>query len=418
MDKIRQTLLTYFPAISGNDPKQNLLEIYKRMKTILGSILYDEYLEELRVYLLEHKYKQDVIPFWQFYRKLFNDDDERIRQINYHPERYQDVYEYMYNILYVIEDALGIVETQYLYDFDVDLIPKHNVPRNVDYQYLYPDPMRIVVHPQQKQKPLKKHKKQQSINKILSSAKYQQQSKQKTTSSQIISAIPTTDVQDQYKNIRGFIYNHKLLDLISSRCLKDNEKIRIIDAYQKKDRYVDKWTSSSSKNFDYFMVLYVDDNPVSQIRYEFLEQNYRELIISSDTKEQFRQRHYNTILRIATVLLAPTMMMADGYINEISSQAQNPLSVYTLLKLGFDYNRSYVVHDFDPQYTPSQIQNQTKQQQQQRKTQQKQLLQYLLQLSNEYDEFEIPMVLRRPHFEKSSKLAMIALNRICKQKQI
>jgi hypothetical protein len=219
-------------------------------------------------------------------------------------------------------------------------------------------------------------------------------------------------VTSPLQKVGALFYNKSLIDTMNENCLAPNEKIVLYDATQERNKYVKK---SDSGGHDYYIVMNVDGHPVSQIQYSFANDNFRNMTISSETKTDYRKKHYNTILRVATVLLAPTMKIEDEEpIEKIYSRAQNPVSVYSLMKLGFDYeNYTLEEQQLDVSfYSPSFQQHQTQEQKKQRLQQQKQLLQYLKQLKQGDDNFEIYMVLRNENFNHAKTLALLTLQRL------
>ena len=139
---------------------------------------------------------------------------------------------------------------------------------------------------------------------------------------------------------------------------------------------------------------------------------FDDVIIQSDTEQQYRRLHYNTILRSVIVLLMPGMTIQKRRIEKVYSAAQNYLSVYSLAKLGF------IVEEFEgffqgfnlSFYSPYQEKNQ-----QQRLVKQKQLKQYVRsKYQNQQEDFhEVTMVLFKKDYGKASTLAKNMLNRLC-----
>lgn len=239
----------------------------------------------------------------------------------------------------------------------------------------------------------------------------QKQQQKQVKKRRILSSSQRQSLSQKQKKLGDLIYSQALVDAINTNCLQSNEQIVLYDANQSKNMYVKK---SDSGGEDYYIVMTVNNKPVSQIQYSFDENNYTEMTISSDTEKSHRKRHYNTILRVATILLAPTMKMYNEPIEKIYSRAQNPLSVYSLFKLGFNYE-NYILENQELDtswYTPSIQQQQTQQQKKQRIQEQKELLQYLTQLKQGDDNFEIYMVLRKKNFKTAVKLAKITLQRL------
>lgn len=252
----------------------------------------------------------------------------------------------------------------------------------------------------------------QNIPRLVS--KLQQQPKLKTSQ-------PLQKVGQHFESIGNLVFDKRLLDRISKKCLLNkNEAIIILDHSHPQRRYVDSGNSIGEE--DYFLIYNVDGKPVSQIQYGFhySKDGAATLEISSETKRSHREKHYNTILRAITILLAPTMMVHGKPIVQIISTTQNPLSTYSLLKLGFLYKDSQHVVDanqkpFDVSwYSPSfNKKQQTLSQKQKRIQQQQKLFSYIDNIWEwDPDYFEIYMYLSEDMYPRAVQLAKNTLYRL------
>lgn len=207
--------------------------------------------------------------------------------------------------------------------------------------------------------------------------------------------------------IELFSYDEKLLQKINDRCMPPKHHIRIVHAYFTQQKYVD---ASNLSDNDYFIILYKDRIPVSQIRYSFDKREQHEMTISSDTHLKYQNQKYNTLLRAVTVLLFPSLHYKKKPIHRIVSHAQNPLSVYSLLKLGFEVGNVYSyyydednqqrVHEFSVD-RPTTLQ------------QEKHMKQYLIKIFDNNIDLQVNMVLRSSNSKQAIKLAIDAINRVC-----
>ena len=206
-------------------------------------------------------------------------------------------------------------------------------------------------------------------------------------------------------------YDKKLLQEINQKCLPPDQEITI--EYQGHFYFED----DEPHEEDIFHVYLKKNNKnVSQIELMFKKAEdhdlFDDVIIQSDTEQQYRCLHYNTILRSVIVLLMPGMTIQKRRIEKVYSAAQNYLSVYSLAKLGF------IVEEFEgffqgfnlSFYSPYQEKNQ-----QQRLVKQKQLKQYVRsKYQNQQEDFhEVTMVLFKKDYGKASTLAKTILNRLC-----
>lgn len=212
----------------------------------------------------------------------------------------------------------------------------------------------------------------------------------------------------QQHDVPHLEFDQNLLREINDQCLPSDEKITI---EYSEHTYTQGDNPSDEEIF--FIYLKKNNHVVSQIELMFTEDDYSELhdamIISSETKPQYIQRHYNTILRCVLVLLLPRMKIEGCKIKQVVSNAQNYLSVYSLAKLGF-VAEQFELQQFDLSfYSPYQQKTQ-----QQRVQKQKQLKQYIKQKYQKHpDNAEVSMVLLKKDFRKSSTLAKSILNRVC-----
>lgn len=211
-------------------------------------------------------------------------------------------------------------------------------------------------------------------------------------------------------------YDKNLLNTINNTCMRDDEEIVLLDYFQPKERYIHTFNTD---DVNYVLVMNVNGRPVSQIHYGLKEnEDFSVLNISSVTPYLKRKQSYNTILRCVTVLLAPTMRTKGRPIQKIMSKAQNALSVYSLLKLGFDYDLEYD-QDGNPintqDYNPYQVQEKIKTKQltqTDRVAKQKHLREYIEAFMDKiHNASEINMYLDRKDFKKAGLLARKGLER-------
>lgn len=219
-------------------------------------------------------------------------------------------------------------------------------------------------------------------------------------------------MKQQQQNIPKLDFDHKLLQEINHKLLKSNEKIQI--------KYYGDFENEDDDELIHYEVfyiyLYVNEKIVSKIELLFSESDYTDLsdamIISSETNMEYRQMNYNTILRSVIVMLMPSMKIQGEKIDQVVSNAQNYLSVYSLAKLGFIVEEFEGFQQFDLSfYSPFQ---QTTQKQ--RVFKQKNLKQYIKKKHEQKQEQtikEISMVLLKQDYKKASVLAKKILNRIC-----
>jgi len=210
---------------------------------------------------------------------------------------------------------------------------------------------------------------------------------------------------EQQQQIPKLEFDHELLKEINDKIMKPNEKIQI--------EYYGNFDDEDEEPIQYevfYIYLYVNRKVASRIELMFGESDYTDLfegmIISSDTDTEYQQRNYNTILRSVIVLLMPSMKIQGKKIEQIVSNAQNYLSVYSLAKLGFVVEEFEGHQQFDLSfYSPHQETTQ-----QQRVAKQKNLKQYI---KKKQTIKEISMVLQKKDYKKSFVLAKKILNRIC-----
>jgi transcription antitermination factor NusG len=206
-------------------------------------------------------------------------------------------------------------------------------------------------------------------------------------------------------------FDKKLLHEINHKCLPPNEEITI--EYQGHYYFED---DEPHEEEIFHVYLKKNNKIVSRIELMFKKDEdhdlFDDMIIQSNTEQQYRRLHYNTILRSVIVLLMPSMTIQKRRIEKVYSEAQNYLSVYSLAKLGF------IVEEFEgffqgfnlSFYSPYQQLNQ-----QQRVVKQKQLKQYIRSKyqNQEQDFHEARMVLLKTDYQKSFTLAKNMLNRLC-----
>lgn len=140
--------------------------------------------------------------------------------------------------------------------------------------------------------------------------------------------------RQQHLEIPVLDYDKKLLQQINQKCLPPDQEITI--EYHGHFYFED----DEPHEEDIFHVYLKKNNKnVSQIELMFKKAEEHDLfddvIIQSDTEQQYRRLHYNTILRSVIVLLMPGMTIQKRRIEKVYSAAQNYLSVYSLTKLGF-----------------------------------------------------------------------------------
>lgn len=217
--------------------------------------------------------------------------------------------------------------------------------------------------------------------------------------------------RQQHHEIPILDYDKKLLQQINQKCLPPDQQITI--EYHGHFNFED---DEPHEEEVFHVYLKKNNKNVSQIELMFKKDEehdlFDDMIIQSETEQQHRRLHYNTILRSVVVLLMPNMTIHKRRIEKVYSEAQNYLSVYSLSKLGF------LVEEFEgffqgfnlSFYSPYQQKNQ-----QQRVDKQKQLKQYVRnKYQNQQEDFhEVAMVLFKKDYLKASTLAKNTLNRLC-----
>ena len=385
-----QTLSKHFPAVAKKYDlesmerkdtlgKNQMSKIYKRIKIINGLMLADHQIQKLKTYLQNKQYQNEQTPF-PYSLVQRQHDDGIIKQMSYTPQKYQAVHQKLQNIMKTIEQTLNTqVQVNPIYHRQ-SLTPHRNTQSN-----------------QQKKK------------------------KVKQITSSTIDAYE--NVKQRFDQVGNLIYDKQTLELISKKCmLNENDKIIILDDFHPQRRYVDPSNKIGEEN--YYIIYNVNGKPVSQIQYGFSYDDDDSVVtmeISSETKATERQKHYNTVLRAITIILSPTMMLGDKPVVQIISQAQNPLSVYSLLKLGFSYKNSQHVVDANQKsfnvswYSPSLNKTQTAQQKQKRTEQQGKLFSYIDNIWEwDPDYFEIYMYLTKDKYPQAVRLAKNTLYRLRK----
>jgi len=372
-----QTLFKYFPSVAKKYEDESverktdlsinqLTKIYRRIKNINGLMLSDQQMKRLKTYLQTKQYQNEQTPFP--YSLVQRQHDGIMRQMKYTPQQHnQVVSQKLQKLIKTIGQTLNIQS-------------------------------------QIKQMPFT--------------------TKQKK-SSQILQLMPTKNIKQRFDSVGNLVYDKQLLDLISKKCLlNENDEIIILDDFQPQRRYVDYGNKFEGEN--YYLIYNVNRKPVSQIQYGLISENSEDnsvdMKISSDTDINERNKHYNTILRAVLIILSPTMMLGYKPVVRIQSDAQNPFSVYSLLKLGFSYQKEHNItagpdeEVFDVSwFTPSLKKTQTAQQTQKRTQQQKKLFTYIDNVWEwDPDYFEIPMYLTKENFPRAVRLAKNTLYKLRK----
>ena len=204
--------------------------------------------------------------------------------------------------------------------------------------------------------------------------------------------------RQQHHEIPVLDYDKKLLQEINHKCLPPDQEITV-------EYHGHSYFEDDEPHEEELFNVYMKKNNKIVSRFD-------DVIIQSDTEQQYQRLHYNTILRSVIVLLMPSMTIQKRKIEKVYSAAQNYLSVYSLAKLGF------IVEEFEgffqgfnlSFYSPYQQKNQ-----QQRLVKQKQLKQYVRnKYQNQQEDFhEVTMVLFKKDYQKSFTLAKNILNRLC-----
>lgn len=218
--------------------------------------------------------------------------------------------------------------------------------------------------------------------------------------------------QQQQHEVPILEFDQKLLQEINDKCLKPDEKITI-EYY---GHFYFQGDEPSQEEI-FFIYLKKNNKTASEIELMFTEDDSSELydamIITSETQPQYQRLHYNTILRSVLVLLLPKMKIGGKPIQQVISNAQNYLSVYSLAKLGFIAEQ---LEGFQKQFDLAFYSPHQQKSQQQRATKQKQLKQFIrkkYQQTQDPNKAIVSMILWKKDYRSSSKLAKNLLNRVC-----
>jgi hypothetical protein len=218
----------------------------------------------------------------------------------------------------------------------------------------------------------------------------------------------------QKQSIPKLEFDQELLREIKNKCLPPDTKITI----DYNTRYFFQEQQNPLHEVIFYMNLRKNNKIVSNLELVFREDAnvrfHQGVIIRSETQQQYRRLHYNTILRCVLVMLIPSMEIEEKKIDKIISEAEQFLSVYSLTKLGFIAEKfEGFPQQFDLSFYSPQQQNQ-----QQRISKQKTLKQFIrskFQQRQDPEPTEVLMVLPRKDYQKSSRLAKRILDRFCNE---
>jgi len=202
----------------------------------------------------------------------------------------------------------------------------------------------------------------------------------------------------------------------------------------------------SKRTPDCYLRLVYQDVILSQIQLDFIYlHDHGVLQMLSDTFEtHFRKRKFNMLLRCVLLLLLPSMEYDNRPVLTLESHAQNPISAYALLRLGFSLSQGtnskvrQKITAFSPVIPPidqekKQIVQTTPGQKQKRQQNEKGLRQYLnmiLDAEEQQEQYktnkqtlsrqqkhvsQIVLVLQKEDFEKAAILARHRLTSVFQQ---